>query len=66
MPVEWVNECLAAFLPRLESHIARIGANQLDTRNRGPYRHYIDLPMVPPFVVRPSDSLHIGVQSNRA
>eukprot|EP01044_Picomonas_judraskeda_P004780 COSAG03_NODE_429_length_7977_cov_3.949606_3_plen_90_part_00 len=47
---DWVEECCAAFLPRLESHISCIGANRPRSRNRGPYRHYIDLPLVPPFV----------------
>ena len=31
--------------------MARIGGeNERSTRNRGPFRHYIDLPMVRPFV----------------
>ena len=31
--------------------VARIGGeNERSTRNRGPFRHYIDLPMVRPFV----------------
>ena len=45
----WVDECAAAFLPRLEAHIDRIGPNDPETRNRGTHRHYIDIPMVQPF-----------------
>jgi uncharacterized protein (DUF1330 family) len=45
----WVDECAAAFFPRLEAHIDRIGANDPETRNRGTHRHYIDIPMVQPF-----------------
>ena len=45
----FVEECAAAFSSRLEAHIARIGANDPETRNRGPHRHYIDMPVVLPF-----------------
>ena len=50
MPVAWVDECARAFSPRLQSHIARIGADDPETRNRGPFRHYVDIPACQPFV----------------
>ena len=50
MPVAWVDECARAFAPRLQSHIARIGADDTETRNRGPFRHYIDIPACQPFL----------------
>ena len=49
LPVSFVEECAVAFALRLESHVTRIGENDPKTRNRGPYRHYIDLPAVLPF-----------------
>ena len=50
MPVAWVDECARAFAPRLQSHIARIGADDPETRNRGPFRHYVDIPACQPFL----------------
>jgi hypothetical protein len=50
MPPAWVDACAAAFHSRLDSHIARIGASDPATRNRGAHRHYIDLPLCTPFV----------------
>jgi hypothetical protein len=49
LPVDWVDECAAAFLPRMQEYVGRKGANDPKTRNRGPFRHYIDLPMCLPF-----------------
>eukprot|EP01052_Picozoa_sp_SAG31_P009151 SAG31_NODE_476_length_15154_cov_24.796878_5_plen_332_part_00 len=49
VPVGWVDECAAAFLPRMQEYVGRKGANDPETRNRGPFRHYIDLPMCQPF-----------------
>eukprot|EP01043_Picozoa_sp_COSAG02_P043407 COSAG02_NODE_3778_length_6247_cov_21.794079_3_plen_318_part_00 len=49
LPVSFVDDCAGAFAVRLEAHIARIGENDPKTRNRGPHRHYIDLPAVLPF-----------------
>jgi ectoine hydroxylase-related dioxygenase (phytanoyl-CoA dioxygenase family) len=50
MPLAWVDECAAAFTTRLDAHIARIGASDPATRNRGAHRHYIELPLCSPFV----------------
>ena len=46
----WVQECATAFAPRLDEYIRRKGGpNDPATRNRGPFRHYIDLPLRRPF-----------------
>ena len=47
MPATWVASCRAAFEPRLAEYLRRKGPDQ---SNRGPNRHYIDLPMRAPFV----------------
>ena len=46
----FIRCCREAFEPRLTEYIRRKGSNDPQTRNRGPYRHYIDLPMRAPFV----------------
>lgn len=47
MPAAWVASCRAAFEPRLAEYLRRKGST---APNRGPNRHYIDLPMRAPFV----------------
>jgi hypothetical protein len=47
---DFISQCRQAFEPRLAEYISRKGPNDPATRNRGPYRHYIDLPMRAPFV----------------
>lgn len=47
MPAAWVASCRAAFEPRLAEYLRRKGSA---APNRGPNRHYIDLPMRAPFV----------------
>jgi hypothetical protein len=64
LPLAWVEECSAAFTPRLKAHIRRIGANVPTTRNRGPFRHYVDLPMVQPFAALADHPLVGGLVAN--
>ena len=45
IPADAVAEVAAAFAPVWEDHLEEIGANP----NRGPMRHYIQLPFEPPF-----------------
>ena len=47
MPTAWVASCREAFEPRLAEYLRRKGST---APNRGPHRHYIDLPMRAPFV----------------
>ena len=84
MPVEWVDACHEAFMPRLMGqYISKVGANDPETRvriapphpqhmscpcshptptqNRGPFRHYMDLPFVEPFVQLTSCRVAIAV-----
>ena len=44
---EYIARCRAAFEPRLSEYLAAKGGGKRG--NRGPYRHYIDLPMRAPF-----------------
>ena len=44
--IELIASCRAAFEPRLAKYLQRKGS----APNRGPNRHYIDLPMRAPFV----------------
>lgn len=50
LPTAWVDACSEAFVPRLRAHIQRIGENDPKTRNRGPFRHFMDVPCCQPFV----------------
>lgn len=50
MPTAWVDACSEAFVPRLRAHIQRIGEDDPKTRNRGPFRHFMDVPCCQPFV----------------
>ncbi|MEE3258093.1 MAG: phytanoyl-CoA dioxygenase family protein [Candidatus Latescibacterota bacterium] len=45
LPRALMEECNAAFVPILAAHIDEIAQNP----NRGPRRHYIALPLIPPF-----------------
>ena len=66
---QWVDECAAAFHPRMCEYIGRKGANNPETRNRGPFRHYIDLPMCRPFstlMVGPGAYLAVAVAVMRS
>ena len=49
MSRQWVAACREAFAPRLAEWVRRKGENDPATRNRGAFRHYIDMPMSRPF-----------------